>query len=121
MMSRRAVHQPNIEPEAYKPQHAQIYSQACLLSRTGYAPPSRQAVEKQLADFAEKEEDNYLLGEAGSLASTVRERSISTINYSMALLPEAMPKVKTLEHFQAALRAKEEVKTLALVPSCHPD
>jgi hypothetical protein len=120
MMSKRAFHQPNLEPEAYKPQHAQIYSQVCLISRTGYAPPSRQAVEKQLADFAERDEDNYLLGEAGSLASTVRERSKSTINNSMVRLPEAKQKVKTLDYYRSALRAKEEVKNLALVPPPSP-
>lgn len=72
--------------------------------------------ERVLADLCEREEDNLMMTEYGSLASTIRDRSVSTLNSASGSQPlEENVMLKTADYFANKLRAQNIVKNLKMV------
>jgi hypothetical protein len=96
--------------------HSKIYIKENSFNRTTHAPPSRMQTERVLADLCEREEDNLMMTEYGSLASTIRDRSVSTLNSASGSQPlEENVMLKTADYFANKLRAQNIVKNLKMV------
>lgn len=102
--------------------HNNKYMRETRLLRTTKDPVSRTKVEEQLSEIMDRQEEIINLCDNGSLASTVKERSVFTINnekFSPYQDGESSyhqySNIKTLDSFHKTLRAKNMVKNLKMV------
>lgn len=116
-MTKRRKLVPQFDPNDYKPLHGAAYEKQCKFTPS-FVPLSRRQVEHELEAIAQKSEEYLTTYDNGSLASTLRDRSVNTQSRT-GRIEEADEKqdsnLVTREHFAKKLLAQNAVKTLKLV------